>query len=374
MFAIILWFIFFGFKIHEFITRTINRKIEEQDTCTKPCIYNHKPMTHQSIFEDYLKDFHKAQCFFSGTIQVAALTYGIFDTDMLVTFILVPLATNGVLPVVFTLVLLYKRDEKLDIDIILFTVVCWILSSLVYWTLYSHIIPINGNAISGELEYGAYRQFYYRLSALDACGGYSALAACPNKFRLGRGEITTSSYRIRVLTPVIWTFSTVCLLAILVARVFNVRLSHAWDKLTGTKQPSQQSPSNMEKVMPRNDATSNATNALDPQHTSQEADSWKSKCKQLATIHNFVYVLVTMCFLAGAGMQLSLLSVATSLDMMDREDWEFGQVVAITIWIPPLIAYLYRELEFSIKKRKIAKPVSSDNKTIRVCDRASDEP
>jgi hypothetical protein len=62
-------------------------------------------------------------------------------------------------------------------------------------------------------------------------------------------------------------------------------------------------------------------------------------------MHNFAYVLVTLCFLAGAGMQMALLSIATSLDMMDRWDWGFGQVVAITIWVPPLIAYVYREGE-----------------------------
>jgi hypothetical protein len=77
---------------------------------------------------------------------------------MLVTFMLIPLATNGVLPVVFTLVLLYKRNEKLDPGVIVLTVVCWILSSVVYCVLYSHAIPINSD-ISTDANYTIYRQF-----------------------------------------------------------------------------------------------------------------------------------------------------------------------------------------------------------------------
>jgi hypothetical protein len=69
-------------------------------------------------------------------------------------------------------------------------------------------------------------------------------------------------------------------------------------------------------------------------------------------MHNFAYVLVTFCFLAGAGMQMALLSIATSLKMMNRKDWGFGQVVAITIWVPPLVAYVSREVDIIAKKKK----------------------
>jgi hypothetical protein len=42
---------------------------------------------------------------------------------------------------------------------------------------------------------------------------------------------------------------------------------------------------------------------------------------------------------------------------MDRLDWGFGQVVAITIWIPPLIAYVYREGELFVENRREKKKV-----------------
>jgi hypothetical protein len=389
IFVIISWFIFSAFKIHEIWQHSsgaekTTARIEEPSTAVEAATPKAKEQninakssqdklrTHQSNFENFLKEFHITQCYFSTTIQVAALTYGIFSTNMLVTFMLIPLATNGVLPVVFTLVLLYKRNERLSYEVILLTTVCWILSSLVYWVLYWHVIPINGDLMTTDADYNIYRQFYYKLSALDACGGYSALAACPDRLRLGRGKIITSSFRIRALTPVIWTFSTVCLLAILVARVFHMSLAEQWDKITRRGSASQGSSSDVEmRNKPRNDADadatnrpstangSNAANGSRPEHTSQPSTPKKSKWRRLATMHNFAYVLVTLCFLAGAGMQMALLSIATSLDMMDRLDWGFGQVVAITIWVPPLIAYVYREGELFVENRKEKKKVGS---------------
>lgn len=35
----------------------------------------------QSAFVNLVIDFHKAQCYFSGTLQIASLSYGIFDTS-----------------------------------------------------------------------------------------------------------------------------------------------------------------------------------------------------------------------------------------------------------------------------------------------------
>ncbi|KAH7386837.1 hypothetical protein DE146DRAFT_791929 [Phaeosphaeria sp. MPI-PUGE-AT-0046c] len=368
MFSVILWFIFSSFKIHSLLwpgtssnTNHTSEALEGHQAKAGAQLEDQPPPTHQSIFEDFLEDFHKAQCYFSATIQVAALSYGIFTTNILITFLLIPLATNGVLPVVFTLFLLYKRDRKLEPNVVLLTIVCWLLSSLVYWALYSNVIPINGDLENPQQEYRAYLQFYYKLSALDACGGYSALSVCPKNFRLGRGAIIRASRRIRILTPIIWTFATLCLLAIIVARMRGIRLSEQTHKMLRVKKkPTEISPSATEKTDGHESTYGPRMNIHKSQEpTSTATNKGRPKLSQLVTLHNFFYVLVTMCFLAGIGMQLSLLSIATSLDMMDRTDWSFGQVVAITIWIPPLLAYLYRELDEINSKRKAAKDIKT---------------
>jgi hypothetical protein len=175
IFIIISWFVFSGFKIQEIwqhssgeekttvriektsaTAQTTTPKAKEQNINVESS--HNKLRTHQSIFEDFLMEFHITQCYFSTTIQIAALTYRIFSTNMLVTFMPIPLATNGVLPVVFTLVLLYKRNERLSYEVILLTIVCWILSSLVYCILYWHVIPINGDLMTTDSMFPSRRR------------------------------------------------------------------------------------------------------------------------------------------------------------------------------------------------------------------------
>lgn len=271
-----------------------------------------------------LHQFHKTQCYFSATLQIASLTYNIFDTNMLMTFMLTPLATNGVLPVVFSyLMLLYRGCASLDVSLLTYT--CWLLSSIVYWTLYRGIIPINSQITNEKARYRAYQQFMYKLSAIDECGGFSGLAVCPKNNVLGREDITAASRKLRVLTPIIWSFSTACLVGML-----------AWKWAVGRRTPHR-SRHNKDK----------AENTVEEEVVRQQPQRYyRIPLLGQHTLGTIVYVLLSLCFLAGAGMQLSLLSIGTSLNMMDRADWGFGQVVAVTVWVPPLLGYANEELSW----------------------------
>jgi hypothetical protein len=79
--------------------------------------------THRRKFLDLLLDSHKTQCYFSGTFMIASLSYGIFDSNMLVTFMILPLATNGILPVMFSYFLLVRHSE-LATGVTLLTLTC----------------------------------------------------------------------------------------------------------------------------------------------------------------------------------------------------------------------------------------------------------
>jgi hypothetical protein len=92
---------------------------------------------------------------------------------MLMTFMLTPLATNGVLPVICAYILLI-RYNKASFDITLLTTLCWLLSIIVYWRLYSSIIPINRDITSDKRANLAYQQFMYKLLAINECGGLPA--------------------------------------------------------------------------------------------------------------------------------------------------------------------------------------------------------
>ena len=105
-------------------------------------------------------------------------------------------------------------------------------------------------------------------------------------------------HKLRVLTPLIWTFSTFVLVVALVLQVYQTygRL----DKGSGLRMESRR---------------------------------WRA-----------AFWVTTVIFLAGVGMQLAVLWTAKLLGMVNDGDWGFGQIVAVTIWIPPFLEWVFGEM------------------------------
>ncbi|KAH6704377.1 hypothetical protein BKA61DRAFT_740098 [Leptodontidium sp. MPI-SDFR-AT-0119] len=227
------------------------------------------PGEHYKIGTNLLSSFHASQCFFSATLMIASLNYGIYTPSMLVTFLLIPLATNSILPIIFAyLLLLYHKKSSTGTTLLTLTV--YVLSSVVYWSLYTQLIPL-GNSITAE---EIYQNFRFKLSAIPACGGFSGLSICdvngvssPALFNAGN-----ASMRLKVITPMIWGYSTLILLIY-----------------------------------------------------------WYIK------------------FIGGALGKLNILWIAEELHMIDPKGWTFGQIVAVTVWIPPLLEYAYCEVKEVIR-------------------------
>lgn len=263
---------------------------------------------HKKRFIDLLNEFHKAQCFFSITLMIASFTQDIYDTNMLITFMLVPLATNGIIPVVLAYLFLVHY-KKIHLGTTIYTLSTYVLASIVYWSLYAHVISTGPT--SNRI---AYQQFVYKLSEIPACGGYSALAVCPHQKPVGINEVARASKKIRALTPTIWTLSTIVLLALLGYQAYGY-----WHQDRNTAVNTDNSHSEKENPSP-----------------GQE--------NQSPRIWRMAFLLMTAVMLACLGMQLSTLSISKSLNMMDAFDWSFGQIVAVTIWIPPILEYVYKEI------------------------------
>ena len=247
-----------------------------------------KPSKHYTAWTDLLLDFHKAQCYFSATLMIASGITASYGVDIVIIFLLVPLATNSVLPVVFAyLLLLYFRPPSAAVTLLTTTV--YVLSSVVYWLLYSHL-PLKDGHDADDM----YRLYRLQLSTLPACGGYSGLAVCPLRSVVTDVDQGLDARRkLRVLTPVIWAFSTFVLVASLASQARRHR------------RPQRET----------------------------ESRRWRA-----------AFWLTTTLFLAGVGMQLAVLWTARLLGMVDVRSWGFGQIVAVTIWIPPLLEYLCSEI------------------------------
>ncbi|KAK8054172.1 hypothetical protein PG996_013473 [Apiospora saccharicola] len=241
---------------------------------------------------DLLDNFHKSQCYFVGSLMVAALAYGIFERNMLVVFMMIPLATNGVLPVVLTYLLLvyYRKSTKPHA---LLTMAAYTLSSVVYWILYRQLNPQENDPKDKRV----YQQFMFKASDIPACKGYSGFTVCPENTRLGFDEVREASSQISNLTPIIWTFSTATLLGLLVYRSGLLKLVlrrfREWrdrDRVHRNTSPSAQQYSEVKTMEGRRTPSSTKTFKL----------------------RDMVFGIAMAICPAAMGMQLSLLTIAHS--------------------------------------------------------------
>ncbi|KAM7184416.1 hypothetical protein V8F20_012239 [Naviculisporaceae sp. PSN 640] len=305
---------------------------------------------HFDALLSLLLDFHKSQCYFAGTLMVAsaitifsARASGSGGIDIVITFLIIPLATNSILPVVFAYLLLIhftppKSHQRLGVSlpVTILTTTVYLFSSVIFWVLYSDL-PLQSRPGSST-EAGRvddandmYRLYRLQLSSLPACGGYSGLAVCPFESRQRATAVEEgldARRKLRVLTPIIWGWSTFVLLGCLWWQLCGTsktirRVVSLWKFRSAAKSPFVEKrvnhkESRSEKIIP-----------------SVYGSRWWTAG----------FWLTTMVFLAGVGMQLAVLWTAKLLGMVNDSDWGFGQIVAVTIWIPPLLEYLFEEIE-----------------------------
>lgn len=249
----------------------------------------------------FLLEFHKAQCYFAGTLMIAIFVSGIIKIDVAMIYLLLPLTMNGVVPVVFAYIMLvYNRACSSAITFL--TVAVYILSTVAFWILY---INLRSLVTTNDLTYNVFAQYMYGISSIDTCGGLSALAACPDNLLLGREKAIGAIKLLRFIPPLVWSISTAILLGVLTAE--------AWTQVGKYRLHAE---------------------TLSDQTTSNAAYITSK------TIH-VAFWLTTFASIGCVALQMSLLSITLSLDMFDAKDWGFGQVVAVTIWVPPVFDYLY---------------------------------
>ncbi|KAI1618604.1 hypothetical protein EDD37DRAFT_274140 [Exophiala viscosa] len=126
-------------------------------------------------------EFHKAQCFFSIPVMFAAMLSGIFHTNALNVYTLLPIALNSIAPLqlVFFMIVRHARFSRY---LVLLTAFSWVLASIVYWTLYVQLTRNLGLPKSDIVLFN--EQYMVSLASTPRCGGFSALAVCPSEIIL----------------------------------------------------------------------------------------------------------------------------------------------------------------------------------------------
>jgi hypothetical protein len=263
---------------------------------------NNSGHPHHAAWVHLLLEFHKAQCYFCCALMIAAYSYGVSDVDSVAMLMLIPLTLNGVLPITFGYFLLCRYKRPI-LGIAILTFPAYMLSTFAFWNLYTGLRPVMDGT---KLKYGAYVGYMLEFSAIPTCGGFSALSVCPDTLLKELDSVREAAKRVYIFAPIIWGISTLVLCTLCGSQL------RRWHN---DKQRGQEYTPELEDKQ------------LHPSSSSFIKDA--------------VFWCTSMIFIGIAGMQLSLLYIFLSLNMMDPTDWSFGQIVAVTIWSQPLLEYLY---------------------------------
>lgn len=213
------------------------------------------------------------------------------------------------------------------------TFVTWLLSSIVLWELYRNLMQVttfvgiaDPRLDPDEVVYlPLVNQFLDDISNIDSCGGHSALTVCPeNGFAYAFRTMASASHPMRTYPPLIWTWSTMLFVGTLGVH-----------------------------YIPRFSWTAKILTKLKNKILGKRASMQSTWTKKIFT-SSLAFSFAVAVSIVAVALQLSLLALNGTLEVINNKDWSFGQIVAVTIWAAPLAEYLhllartYPRIHFSI--------------------------
>lgn len=255
---------------------------------------------HTEALVTGLVDFHKAQCYFSSTIQVAALVLftqsqtsylgRVSQSDPLDGSLLSVLATSGFIPIIPALVCIvrYGRQSRY---ILILSLVTFILATATLGSsvVYSNIAP---DAYHESYTFGPNFQFIDTTSChVQQNLEHTLFPIC------GSWELATNSPPENQTW--IWALWVVCLLSLL-SCLFKLVFAKRLDRFKPTR-----------------------------------------------TIYVAGVVLFTLTTLLTVSLQFNLFSIYFRRSLISPT-WSFGQIIAVVVWVPSVVEFLYIELSKSL--------------------------
>ena len=183
------------------------------------------------------------------------------------------------------------------------------LNSIIFWAVIHYLNSIRGQGTA----LGA--SAYHSLGGIGSCGGLTGIGLClqfqddsPPAFLIQQiGSLTWTSIRA---APWIWTWSTSVLLVLTASRIYQTE--------KGRK---------MSRQLLRPWTDSSVATAQRYLHRVSQGFA--------------AYSLVSVIFFAGIIYQNVMFITCIRLGLIDLQTWTFGQIVAVTVWIPPVMDYLH---------------------------------
>lgn len=268
----------------------------------------------ESTFVQSTQSFLIAQGFLGMVLQVAVLHSQPWRTDPLNGIAFLFVSNTAFLPPVFTLLLLHSQHSKSWLAYIL-TVVSWLLATVNFLILFSrfssrsHIAEIAESALAG-------------MNQIAACGGESAFGLCTSvagqnpllvagKFYIYDGSEAFPNFKSM---PFIWACSALMLIAVTVSQ------------LCGSQRQSNTDVKGHLHAHAGFLSTHPARIYRWPTH-------WT-----VLLLAFLAFIFGTIYYQAGIIYQLDL------MDVLEWHGWSFGQIAAVTLWVPVVVEFVYNAL------------------------------
>lgn len=226
--------------------------------------------------------------------------------DPLNGYALVAVSLMGCIAPVFTLLLLHSHGIKSWPS----TALClasWLLNTVVFYMLF-------GNLSDSLNTIERVDQILRSMFQTEYCDNSSAMVLCQEWTGSNPMAYLNDFYNQNMITnihnvPVLWAHATLILLVLMVLQTLERR------------QRSSSGCIPSEKVTPTKQRTILRRIPLPLPH------GWKFLLLLTA--------IMTFCF--ALSCQYVLVSTYQAMDVIDTDEWSFGQVVAVLIWVPTLL-------------------------------------
>ena len=274
---------------------------------------------------------------------MATLLIDPFHLDPLNGYGLLPVAFNGFLAQSFTLLQLH-RYKRFSWYLSTLTFLSWMLSTIILWAISKYLIarPIGG------------QDFEFRsLAHINSCGGSSALSLCAHRqgksplyylfyqvvsdTRYGRHLLFGTSRIGNLIVPTMWVFCTLCLALLFGHQCFGspglgffASRDHQQPAEGHTQLQQQKKQQDQQDRHPRHQS------------------GLRNKLRFLF-VHprtgTIGFYMASCIFFLSMAYQGLLFYNYIGLNLIDLSGWSFGQILAIVVWIPVILDYIY--LQFS---------------------------
>lgn len=258
-----------------------------------------------------ISSFQAAQCYFSIPLAIAAYYTDPFTLDPLNAFGLLPVSVNGFMPEIMTLMILNYHERRHWYPLFL-TWTSYILNSVNFWAVRGYLSTINSDTVAMK------RPAFESLGGISSCGGTTGLALClqfqqesPPAFLIRKyGKAALLGVK---LAPAVWAWCTFCLLLL---TYFQLQKSEF-----GIKVKAPFMAKNLRSVL----------------------GLFQAWCHEMLR-SPFLYYSASSIFFVGLAYQATLFVQFLNLGLVNLQTWTFGQIVAITVWVPPVVDYLHSQL------------------------------